>query len=358
MANWRDFKTQIHLRRNLQIRARVISSIRSFFREEGFLEVETPLLVPSVIPESYLEMFTTDLLDRRRKKRHMYLTASPEATLKKLIVAHVGNVFEITRSFRNGETDSLTHSPEFTLLEWYRVHANYQESMIDCQNLLLHIMKNLHAYDSRQFSDSLSIAYQDNIISLEPPWIQVSVSEALEKYSGILIDDITDKDASILENIFSLPKITEVAGKKGYRIEKERTWEDIFHQIFLNEVEPQLSNLPKPVILYDYPAPMAALAKLSHRDRRIAERFELYISGLELADCYTELQDAKEQEKRFIEELKKIKNLGKTPVKTDGDFLDALNDGLPPCSGVALGVDRLIMLFTNSASISDIHISY
>lgn len=358
MATWKQLRNTPRLIDNLAIRANILTSIRSFFQKNGFLEVETPLLVPSVIPESYLEIFATDLLDRRKKRERMFLTASPEASLKKLLVAGVGNVFEVTRSFRNGETDSLTHSPEFTLLEWYRVHATYRESMVDCQNLLIHIMKSLHAYDSHRFSDPFSLTYSGKRISLESPWIQLSIREALEKYAGVLFDDVTVKDGNTWDEIFSLQKITAVSQKKGYRIGKGRTWEDIFNQIFLNEIEPELAKSHKPVILFDYPSPMAALAKLSQSDKRIAERFELYIGGLELADCYTELQDEQEQRRRFEKEIEQIKTLGKTEVVQDADFLDALSIGLPSSSGVAMGVDRLTMLFADTTDISDIRISY
>lgn len=357
MATWQQLKNSPNLKQNLIIRADILASIRSFFQENGFLEVETPLLVPSVIPESYLETFTTELLNRRGEKKRMFLTASPEATQKKLLVAGVGNLFEITKSFRNGETDSLTHNPEFTILEWYRVHATYKESMIDCCNLLCAIAINLHRFNPKRFPNPDGIVYQEKSISLKSPWIHVSVFEAMEKYAGITLDDITDKKATGVQNIFPVEKIAAIAQKKGYRIEQRRTWEDIFNQIFLNEVESKLANEKKPVILYGYPSPMAALAKLKKTDNRLCERFELYIGGLELADCYSELQNPTEQKKRFEIEITKINDMNKTKIIPDSDFLDALEHGLPPSSGVALGIDRLTMLFTNSTDISDVRVT-
>ena len=153
---------------NLILREKIIDAVREYFKLEKFHEVETPLLVPSVIPESYLENFTTILFDRRRRRKKMFLTASPESSLKKIIVAGLGNCFEITRSFRNGETDSLLHSPEFTILEWYRVGADYKEIMKDCENLFNKISINLGINNS-------NISYGNTKIDLAPPWEKITV---------------------------------------------------------------------------------------------------------------------------------------------------------------------------------------
>ncbi|MBI2616890.1 EF-P lysine aminoacylase GenX [Candidatus Gottesmanbacteria bacterium] len=357
MATWRDFRKDPKLFNNLKIRERIIASIRHYFKEQNFLEVETPLLVPTVIPESYLEVFKTDQLDRRRAKKQMFLTASPEASQKKLIVAGLRNCFEITRSFRNGETDSQTHTPEFTILEWYRVSATYKQSMRDCQYLLRKIASDLHAFDKRKFPNASLICYQGKDISFQLPWTHLSVMEATERYADIGLNDITEKRAQTFHQIFSVSKIAAVAQKKGYSVGKKDSWEQIFNQIFLNEVEPEVRKLEKPVILYDYPAPMAALSKLHPKDKRLAQRFELYIGGLELADSYSELTDWMEQEKRFQKELQTIHRLGKTPVIADSDFLDALKVGLPKSTGVALGVDRLVMLFCDEDSINRVRIT-
>lgn len=328
------------LLQNIILREKVIDTIRNFFKKEKFHEVQTPLLVPSVIPESYLEHFVTTLFDRKRNKKRMFLTSSPEASLKKLIASGIGNCFEITRSFRNGETDSLLHSTEFTILEWYRVGVDYRKLMEDCENLFMHIYKNLKTRNSNVKSNK--ILYQKQKIDLSPAWERISVIETLKKYANIDFDDIVDID-----------KIRRIARSKGYNINKDNTWEEIFNQIFFNEVEPHLGTKGKPTIIYDYPKEMAALAKIKKDDPRIAQRFELYIGGLELGDCYTELTDWKEQEQRFKNELRIIRNSKKTTVRPDKSFIQALKKGLPECSGMAMGVDRLVMLFGDIKDIKE-----
>ncbi|OGG26901.1 EF-P lysine aminoacylase GenX [Candidatus Gottesmanbacteria bacterium RIFCSPLOWO2_01_FULL_39_12b] len=323
---------------NLILREKIIDAVREYFKLEKFHEVETPLLVPSVIPESYLENFTTILFDRRRRRKKMFLTASPESSLKKIIVAGLGNCFEITRSFRNGETDSLLHSPEFTILEWYRVGADYKEIMKDCENLFNKISINLGINNS-------NISYGNTKIDLAPPWEKITVSKALKKYAMVDFDDIT--------GINSLKRIKKIATDKGYNVSKNNTWEVTFNQIFLNEVEPHLGTNGRPTIIYDYPAILAALAKLKKDDPRLAQRFELYIAGLELGDCYTELTDWKEQNYRFKNELKLIRKSNKNKVVQDDTLIKALKRGLPDCSGMAMGIDRVVMLFGDIKDIKD-----
>lgn len=322
---------------NLILREKITDAIREFFKKENFREVETPILVPSVIPESYLEHFTTRLFDRRRNGKKMFLISSPEASLKKLIVEGLGNCFEITRSFRNGETDSLLHTPEFTILEWYRIGTDYRKVMEDCERLFFYISRKVKRRKAKG-----EIIYNGNVIDLTLPWERISVVEALKKYANIDFDDIAGEK-----------KIVKIAKMHGYQVSGKFSWEEIFNQIFLNEVEPHLGTHGKPTIIYDYPAPLAALAKLKKGDSRFAERFELYIGGLELGDCYTELTDWKEQEKRFGKELDIIGQSGKTKVYPDKQFIEALKKGLPECSGMAMGIDRIVMLFGNIRDIKE-----
>jgi len=151
----------------------------------------------------------------------------------------------------------------------------------------------------------------------------------------------------------TLPAIREAATKKGYRVEPSSTWEELYNQIFLNEVEPKLGR-GKPTILYEFPAAVAALARRKGSDPRWAERFEFYIGGLELGDAYSELTDWKEQQERFEREITEIKRLGKTVYDYDSDFIEALKVGLPQCSGIAVGLDRLVMLFADAKNIQDV----
>ncbi|OGG00140.1 EF-P lysine aminoacylase GenX [Candidatus Gottesmanbacteria bacterium RBG_13_37_7] len=356
MQNQEKIHHKKSLPRSFYIREIVLQSIRSFFLDRNFHEVETPILLPSLIPESYLDVFETKLYDRRKKSKKLYLSTSPEASIKKLLSAGLGNCFEITKSFRNSETTSRYHNCEFTILEWYRVNADYRQIMKDCEKLLLHILKNI---DDKLKSKNIEykakkITYQNHIIDISSPWKKISMKQALEKYCQISFDHITDNRFSKYTRLFNPYKIRKVAQSKGYNVSATNSWEEIFNQIFLNEIEPHLAQETKPVILYDYPSPMAALAKIKKNDPRFAERFEIYIAGLEIGDGCNELTNYWEQKKRFSAEMRLIKQKGKTARNMDQDFLKAMKIGLPDCTGIAVGVDRLVMLLSNAKTIGDI----
>lgn len=356
MTTWENLLKKADHWQKYFIREKVIQAIREFFLSRNFHEAETPLLVPYVIPESYLEYFETELIDRQGNKKKMYLTSSPESSLKKLLAVGIGNCFEITKSFRNTEIGSSLHNPEFTILEWYRVKANYLDIISDCENLFAYIFKkvkfHLHNYHTTE-RGSYELEYQGKRINLQNPWRRISVSDTLKKFADIDFDEITVNNAKTLAEKFPVNKISAIAKKKGYQFTRKTTWEMLFNQIFLNEIETELAKLCQPVVIFDYPAPMAALAKIKDTDDRLAERFELYIAGLELADCYTELTDYRQQNKRFGQELLKRKRLKKAKIIADSDFLQALKIGLPDCAGIALGIDRLVMLFTDSKTIQE-----
>jgi lysyl-tRNA synthetase class 2 len=351
---WRKLKEHQELWDRYFVREKVITAIRRFFLDQRFHEIETPCLTGSLPPESYLDVFETDLLSRTRSVTKAYLPTSPEPFLKKLLVAGVGNCFAITKSFRNTEDMSKTHNPEFTILEWYRTPADYTDIMADCEDLIRFI----HTYlvrtriqnrsvsvpggagtDSRGFLEALT--YQGTAVDLSKPWERITVSDAFRRYAGI--DDSSLLDRSLL---------AEHARNRGYAVTDSDSWEEIFDQIFLNEVEPKLGR-GRPTIIYDYPAELAALAKVKGPDPRWAERFEFYIEGLELGDAYSELTDWKEQEERFIGEQEERRRLGKTLHPVDTDFIDALKAGMPETGGIAVGVDRLVMLFADVTDISD-----
>ncbi|MBI2611136.1 hypothetical protein HYW54_00130 [Candidatus Gottesmanbacteria bacterium] len=298
-----------YLLQNLEIRSKLIYYIREFFHSRNFKEVETPVLVDSLIPESYLEYFKTQLIDRKGNTKTMYLTASPESSIKKLLALGIGNCFEITRSFRNTETDSYLHNPEFTILEWYRINATYNDIMQDCEDLFVYLLNKLNLPNL--------LTYQGLRVDLTPPWKRLSMVEAFLKYAHL-----------DLEKALSLDVMKSESLKRGYLQNSKTTWEELFNQIFLNEVETD--------------------------DPRFAQRFEFYIAGLELGNCFTELIDPIEQKKRFEKEQKLRKQKKKMKILKDKQFLEALAAGLPPCSGIAVGLDRLTMLFTNSPRIQDV----
>jgi elongation factor P--(R)-beta-lysine ligase len=333
MKTWELLKNDNTLWDRYFIREKVLKAIRIFFEQQSFHEVETPLLLAKPAAESYVEVFETTLLDRFRNPYKGFLSTSPEVALKKLLVAGIGNCYSLTKSFRNMETFSNTHNPEFTILEWYRVQADYKDIMNDCEQL----MRMIHSYI---YGDK-PLIYQGKIIDIQQPWERLTMKQAFKKFANIEFDEFLNEDNAKI-----------IASQKGYQVESHNTWEELYNQIFLNEVEPFLGK-GTPTILYEFPGSMAALSKRKPDDPRYAERFEFYIEGLELGDCYSELSDPKEQENRFQEELKEIKRLGKTSYDYDKDFIHALESGLPSCSGIAVGVDRLIMLFANTTNIRD-----
>lgn len=343
MRTWQKLRNNPKLWERYFIREKVLTAIRRFFLDRQFHEVETPYLTGSLPPESYLDVFETTLFDRFHNPRRVFLPTSPEPFLKKLLVAGIGNCFAIPKSFRNTEDMSLTHTPEFTILEWYRVGADYTDIMRDCEELLLFInayLQRMHSLDVGA-THANALEYQKKHVDLSSPWERISMTEAFAKYAHM---DLT--------RALHLKTIAPIATKKGYRVRPTDTWEELFDQIFLNEIEPRLGR-GRPTILYDYPINLAALARKKKSDPRFAERFEFYIEGLELGDAFSELTDWKEQLVRFKLEAEERKRLGKVEHPIDMDFIDALKTGLPPCGGIAVGVDRLIMLFADVADIAD-----
>jgi lysyl-tRNA synthetase class 2 len=298
----------------LVMRERVVDAMRAFFKEQEFREVETPLLVAHPGMEPHLEVFETRVGAERG-----FLTTSPEYAMKKLLAAGLERIFQICKAFRNGEEVSRRHNPEFSILEWYRANADYTAIMADCEGLL-----------RRLAGDSLN--YQGETIDLAGPFERLSVREAFRRHAGV-----------------ELEAIEAAAGERGYAT-VGATWEQLYHQLFLNEVEPKLGR-PRPTILYQYPAEMAALARVVGGH---AERFELYVAGIELGNAFSELTDASEQRRRLEAEREERRLAGRVLYDIDEDFIAALSAGVPPSAGIAVGVDRLVMLLADRTSIRDV----
>lgn len=343
MKTWQKLRNTPALWERYFIREKVLTAIRRFFLDRGFHEAETPLLTGSLPPESYVDVFETTLLDRHRRPTRAFLPASPEPFLKKLLVAGIGNCFSITKSFRNTENQSKTHNPEFTILEWYRVDADYTGIMKDCEELLMFINTYLiRSKASKGALDTKTLVYQGKKVDLRSPWERLSISQAFKKYADVH-----------LERALTEKEMVAIAKKKGHAIGKHDNWEELFFQIFFNEVEPHL-NTRKPIILYDYPRQLAALAaKEKAADPRLVERFEVYVAGIELADGCSELTDWQKQNARFKHESTLRKQQGKPDYPMDEEFIEALKIGMPKCAGIAMGVDRLIMLFADVKDIAD-----
>ncbi len=333
---WERFLLHPERRRLLADRARFLAETRTFFAKRGFVEVDTPALVAVPGAEPYLDPLPTRVTAAGRGGAPGYLITSPEYALKKLLVAGVERVFEISRCFRNGEPLGGLHNPEFLMLEWYRAYASYEEIMDDCEALLPAL--------ARAATGTTTIRARGMTVALGGKWERLSVTDAFRRYAAVDLERNLDADA-----------FRKTLRLKGYRPRDDERYEDLFFRIFLNEIEPCLGRTV-PTILFDYPIRLASLAKRSERDPRFAERFEAYVAGVEIANAFTELNDPVEQEARLREELKLRKRLGKTVFGPDRDFLDALRTGMPPSGGIALGLDRLMMLLLGKERIEEVRL--
>ncbi len=336
---WLRLRADPERQRAYLLRSRVIKAIRAFFDAQAFEEVETPLLVAAPGMEPYLDVFETRLTTARGASSRAFLTTSPEYAMKKLLVAGLPRIYQICKSFRNGEEISRGHNPEFTILEWYRAHADYRAIMADCEHLLLALWQAVHLDADPDAEPALSVG--DERIALGSPWEHLSVRDAFARYAALDLDAVSD--AATMRQALEM---------RGYQVSDETTWEQGYHQIFLNAIEPRL-GWPKPTILYDYPASLAALARRKTDDPRYAERFEVYIAGIELGNAFSELTDADEQHARLTAEQTERATLGKTMYDIDADFIRALRVGMPPSAGIAVGVDRLVMLFADVDAIQE-----
>jgi len=325
-------------------RALLTKKIREFFDSNNFLEVETPIMSSCVDTEPNLDPFETFLIEKSNPKAAkipMYLNPSPEIHMKKLLAQNSGDIYTLTKTFRNGEFGGGRHNPEFTMLEWYRLNADYTKMMEDCENLVLHMNTNLN-------KDPTKLTHQGHTIDLTPPWPRIEVNELFIQNCGI--DLLKNRDFTTLQKTAQTYLNDK---KKPYTLNACETWDDIFYKIFLNDIEPNL-GLEKPVIVYNYPATQRALAKKHEQNEFWVERFELYIAGQELCNAFSELTDADEQRKRFEEDLLTRKEMGKTIFPIDEEFLTGLESITQPCAGNALGVDRLMMILLDKASIDDV----
>jgi lysyl-tRNA synthetase class 2 len=323
----------------LEMRARVIAALRAWFAAAGFVEVETPCLQPAPAAEPHILPLATELSEPLgRGARTFYLHASPEFAMKKLLVAGMPRIFQIARVWRDGERSPL-HQPEFTLLEWYRAGAGYETLIEDCAALLRAAARAAGATRLVQKERSA-----DPVAAPE----RLTVADAFARFCGIDLlataPDPREPDAD---------RLAAEARRIGLFVADGDSWEDIFHRIMLERIEPQLGQ-GAPTVLMEYPLALAALARPSPRDPRTAERFELYACGIELANAFGELTDAAEQRRRFLADQATKERLYGRRFPLDEDFLAALEAGLPPSAGIALGLDRLIMLLAGAARIDDV----
>lgn len=294
-----DLNWQLARKRpNLETRARIVQTIRAFFVDRDFLEVETPHRLPANAPEPHIDAVASD---------EWFLHTSPELCMKRLLAAGYPRLFQLCRAWRSGERGAR-HLPEFTLLEWYRAGSDYTALMADCETLLSALAP----------TGSLSVAGQT--IDLAPPWERLTVAAAFDRHA-------------------SLPLAQALAS-------------DRFEELLTAEVEPHLGRT-RPTFLTDYPAELAALARRQPGNPAVAERFELYLGGVEVANAFSELTDPAEQRARFERDEALRRAAGKVPIPLPEKFLDELA-AMPPSAGIALGVDRLVMLLTGAGTIDEV----
>ena len=312
---------------NMRVRAAVLDAVRGFFRDAGFLTVETPTLARASAQEEHIQLFVTEYQGDKAKEQ-LYLAPSPELYMKRLLGVGFERIYQISRSYRNGEMGPQ-HNPEFTLIEWYRAYANYEEIMADIENLVAHVVGIVLGRSS--------VVREGREIGLQPPWKRLSVRDAFARWAAVDLDACADAE--------SLFRRARVLGYDSAR--RGDSWEDLYHKILLEKVEPELAKLGA-VHLFDYPRQLAALAKLKEGDPAIAERTEAYLGGVELSNGYTELNDPTQQRERFARGARP----GGAPA--DEAFLMAMERGIPPAGGVALGVDRLVMVVAGASCLDEV----
>jgi len=335
------------LRATLRHRAALIAEIRSFFSGLNFLEVETPALAPSPGLEPHLRGFTTRYEPENASPAiPLFLPSSPEYHMKRMLASGFEKIFQLCRSFRNGESFHL-HNPEFTMLEWYRAYAGCDAIMCDLEALGARLAEivNIQQLGSGQCCERgpQTVIRGDRAIDFSPPWERLTVREAFKRFAGIELPPV---DAAA-----EFRSAAAGAGVAG--ICNTDAWDDVFYRVFLAKVEPKL-GWQRPTFLTEYPASMAALAKVNESDPTLAERFELYIGGVEIANGFTELNDPVEQRQRFEDEIEIRRRIGAPEHPIDDRLLSALAAGMPPAGGVAVGVDRLIMILLGKQRIEDV----
>lgn len=307
-------------------RSRIIQAIRDYLNDRGFLEVETPILQPIYGGASARPFITHhNALDM-----DLYLRISDELYLKRLIVGGFDRVYEIGKDFRNEGMDR-EHNPEFTQIEIYQAYADYHDMMDLVEKLISHVAKDVLG--------GTVITYQGNEINLSPPWRRISMIEAIKESSGVDVMATSEE------------RLLEIIEEHGQQIKGEPNWGKVVAELFEIFVEP---GLIQPTIVMDYPLDISPLAKRKRGNDRLVERFEVFIGGLEMGNAFSELNDPMDQRERFKEQMRQ-RALGDEEAQVmDEDFIRALEYGMPPTGGLGIGIDRLVMLLTDSESIRDV----
>ena len=337
---WRPDRFALR-RRYLEARAASTAAIRQVFAERGFVEVDTPALQVSPGLEPHLRAFATELEAPDGGRRGLYLHTSPEFAMKKLLVAGMERIFQLAHVFRNGERADI-HHPEFTMLEWYRAGTTYDALIDDCRAVVQATLAVAAG------ADAPTLRWRGMEADPHAPWPVMTVAEAFARHTGIdILATAPDPAAPDLALLDAQSRRIGIPARAGDR------WEDLYFRIFLERIEPHL-GVGAPTVLTDYPIAMAALSRPKASDPRLAERFEVYVCGLELANAFGELTDAAVQRARFAADMDLKARLYGERYPVDEDFLAALAYGMPESAGIALGFDRLVMLATGAPHIEDV----
>ena len=308
-------------------RSKIVRLIRNFFEERDFLEVETPMMQPipgGAAAKPFITHHNTLGMD-------LYLRVAPELFLKRLVVGGFDRVFEINRNFRN-EGISVRHNPEFTMVEFYQAYARFED--------LMQLTEELFTALAREVCGSLQITYGDHQIDLAAPWRRLTIPEAIREYGG-----------ASHEEVGSLEGLQRFSKRKELHIDLKASYGKVLVEVFEGVAEP---HIIQPTFITGYPIEVSPLARKNEADPARVDRFELYIGGRELANAFSELNDPADQRQRFLEQAEARRAGDETASPIDEDYVRALEYGMPPAAGEGIGIDRLVMLLTNSPSIRDV----
>ncbi|MBU1163810.1 MAG: lysine--tRNA ligase [Proteobacteria bacterium] len=308
-------------------RSRIIQSVRTFFLDRDFLEVETPMMQP--IPGG--AEATPFITHHNALGMDLFLRIAPELYLKRLVVGGFERVFEINRNFRN-EGISSQHNPEFTMLEFYQAYATHDD--------LMDLIEKMFGYMAMEVSGSTKITYQDNAIDLGGNWNRMTLTHALETIGGIDSGLLKDKE-----------KLLEFASSKSIKITKTRCLGKVISKLFDVMVEPKLIQ---PTFITGYPVEISPLSRKNEKDGELTDRFELFIAGREIANGFSEINDPEDQKDRFLQQVADREAGDEEAHCMDEDYIEALEYGMPPTAGAGIGIDRVAMLLTDSASIREV----
>ena len=327
----------------VRLRSLLVREIRAFLEGRGYLEVDTPKLAPTLIPEAHLEVFATELINPDRPSVPLFLIPSPEVWHKQLLAEGSGSIFEITHCFRNGEQIGPYHNPEFTMLEYYTVDADHRDSIAITEALFTALLEALTPVIASMPVPGGGHARTDSaqhLNRLRPPFARISVREAVLEQTGLDLDRLTE------------PKALRAAVRElGLHVAPTESWADTFNRLFVDRVEPALST-DRPLVLTDYPSGIPVLASEGN-DPRYRNRWELYVNGVELANCYAEETNT-DAVARFFAGQAAARRSARVPHAVDPSYPHRFGPSFPRCSGVALGVDRLLMLFAGELNMSGV----